>query len=137
MSRDSLTVTTGATDSQFHKVTGTQLPGNKTGLDVAVGGGTMSFSGLSTAGKITHVSLDDTQWKPLPATALANRNNITVQNISDNGAVVLWNYSGSAPATEGFRIEDGQFKSVAITDAITVYGRILSGSGTVCVDEVA
>jgi hypothetical protein len=99
--------------------------------------GSFSASGLTIGGLITQLSIDASAWYPAPTTALADRNNITVQNISGNGGVVLWNYSGSAPATEGFRIEDGGFKSVAITETIPVFLRMLSGSGTVTVDEVA
>lgn len=99
--------------------------------------GTFQFSGLSKEGKITEVALDDTAWVQIFAAPLADRNSIAVQNISGNGATVLWNYVNTAPATEGWRIEDGGFKAVAIQDNISVYARILSGTGTVAVDEVA
>lgn len=106
-------------------------------VNTIIGGGTVTLSGLSVGGIITHVNLDDTQWKPLPATPLSGRNSILVQNISGNTGVVLWNYSAVAPATEGPRIEDGGFKSAVLTDDIIIYGRMLSGSGTVAIDEVA
>lgn len=93
--------------------------------------------GLTIGGLITHVALTAAAWTPLPATPLADRNSILVQNISGNGGVVLWNYSASAPATEGIRIEDGGYKATILSDTIIVYGRMLSGTGTVCVDEVA
>jgi len=99
--------------------------------------GSFSPSGLTIGGLVTHVVLTSAAWTPLPSSALANRNSLTVQNISGNGNVVLWNYSNSVPSTEGFRIEDGGFKSVAIRDTIIVYARMLSGSGEVVVDEVA
>lgn len=99
--------------------------------------GTFKPSGLNVGGLITHVPLTDGSWTAVPTSALADRNNIVVQNISGNGGVVLWNYSNTAPATEGFRIEDGGHKSVGITDDILVYCRMLSGTGEVCVDEVA
>jgi hypothetical protein len=68
---------------------------------------------------------------------LTDRNSIAIQNITGTGAVVLINYSPLAPSTEGFRVPDGGFKSMAITDSINVYGRMLAGSGTVVVEELA
>ena len=99
--------------------------------------GTFTFTGLSVGGRITEVALTDAAWVALPAAALADRNSIAVQNISGNGNTVLYNYSNVAPSTEGWRIEDGGFKSVAITDSIIVYARMLSGTGSIAIDEVA
>lgn len=96
-----------------------------------------NISGLTVSGRITIVSLDDTAWTLIPATALLNRNSLSVQNQSGNGGTVLWNYTASAPATEGFRIEDGGFRAVSVRDSIAVYARMLAGSGTVAVEEVA
>ena len=91
--------------------------------------------GLSEGGLITEYALDDTTWTLVPA--LTGSNNISVQNQSDNEGIVLWNYTNSAPATEGWRIEDGGHKSVAIkANTIGVYCRMLSGTGTIAVDEV-
>lgn len=99
--------------------------------------GSVQFQGLRTQGRITHLGLTAGSWTPLPASALSDRNSICIQNISGSSAVVLINYSVMAPSTEGFRIPDGGFKSMAITDGIQVYGRMLSGSGTVVVEELA
>lgn len=99
--------------------------------------GTFTFTGLSTGGRITELALTDASWTAVPASALTDRNSIAVQNISGNGGTVLWNYSNAAPLTEGWRIEDGGFKSVAVRDGITIYAKMLSGSGTVAIDEVA
>lgn len=98
---------------------------------------TIRPTGLTVGGKITHVSLTDTTWTALPTTPLSGRNSILVQNISDNGNIILWNYDNAAPATEGARIPDGNYKTAILTDSIIIYGRMLSGSGTACVDEVA
>lgn len=94
-------------------------------------------TGLPGVGRITKISLDNTAWLPLPSVALASRASILVQNISGNGNVVLWNYSAASPATEGAKIEDGALKTAAISPSIVIYGRMLSGSGTVIVDEVS
>ena len=99
--------------------------------------GSFTFSGLSIGGLVTHIALTDAAWTALPATPLASRNTLTIQNVSDNGNIILWNYSASAPATEGFRVTDGGFKSVMVGPTIIIYGRMLAGSGTVACDEVA
>lgn len=96
--------------------------------------------GLTEGGLVTHVALTDSAWTALPTTPLSNRNSLQIQNISGNGAIILWNYSNSAPSTEGVRIEDGGFKERALTDDIIVYARVLASSGssgTVVVEEVA
>jgi hypothetical protein len=68
---------------------------------------------------------------------LASRVSVLVQNISGNGGIVLWNYSPTAPATEGAQIADGAAKTADLTGSYVIYGRMLSGVGTVCVDEVS
>lgn len=95
------------------------------------------LSGLAQAGRVTVLPLTDTAWTPLPAVPLANRNSIFVQNQSNNGGIVLFNYSASSPATEGIRIEDGGFRSLIITDSIVVYARMYAGSGVVAVEEIS
>ena len=67
---------------------------------------------------------------------MASRNAILVQNISDNGNIVLWNYSASAPSTEGIRILDGAIKNADLKSNIVIYGRMLSGTGEVVVEEI-
>jgi hypothetical protein len=119
--------------------TGTAI-GSKVAADVNILNaieGSVQFQGLRTQGKITHLSLTAGSWTALPASALSDRNSICIQNISGSSLVVIINYSVLAPSTEGFRIPDGGFKSMAITDGIQVYGRMLSGSGTVVVEELA
>lgn len=98
--------------------------------------GSVSFQGLSLQGRVTMVSLDATSWTALPAVSLPMRNSIAIQNQSGNGNVVMLNYSASAPA-EGIFIEDGGYRSMAITDQISIYARMASGIGTVAVEELA
>lgn len=99
--------------------------------------GTLRPAGLDLGGLITTITLDDTAWVAMPTTPLAERKNIAIQNQSGNGNKVLFNYSNTAPATEGWYIEDGGFKSVLLDNNVTVYCRMLTGSGKVVVDEVA
>lgn len=95
-----------------------------------------SLQGLYMAGKITIIALSDSEWTELPATALTNRNSISIQNQSGNGNSVLMNYSPNAPA-EGIRIEDGGYRALTIGGGIKVYGRMETGVGAVAVEELA
>jgi hypothetical protein len=96
----------------------------------------VGIDGLYSTGKVTVVTLDSISWTPLPALALASRSALLIQNQSSSGVAVLINYSNTAGA-EGIKIEDRGFKSLAAKDTITVYGRMVSGSGTVAVEELA
>jgi len=95
-----------------------------------------SVQGLTIGGRVTLVSLSDSAWVELPAVQLSNRNSISIQNQSGNGNAVFMNYSASAPH-EGVRIEDGGFRSLAISGTIKVYARMEIGSGVVAVEELA
>lgn len=121
--------------------TTTSVIGGHTGLDVVVIGGVVSGNftpqGLTTAGLVTVLNIDDTQWYEAPPTALANRNNISIQNQSTNGGTMIWNYSASAPSTAGFQVGPGSSRSLSITGSIPVYIRMLSGTGIACVEELS
>lgn len=81
--------------------------------------GNVTVSGLSIAGLITYVMIDDTQWWPLPPTAQANRNSVAVQNLS--GQSILMNYDPLKPLNEGWTIyNNGEF-SLDVTNSIPIY----------------
>ena len=105
-------------------------------LHVKSQGGTVTanFRGLSIAGRITVVTLNQNTWTAVPAVPLANRNSLLVQNNSTL-YTVLWNYSASAPTNEGFQIVPQGYKEVAITPSIVVYCKLL-GSGAATADVV-
>lgn len=113
-------------------ITGTDV-GNKRALDVAIKAGsvtgTFTPSGLSIAGKVSVVVIDETQWWAFPTVPLANRNALVIQNLS--GADLLLNYSNAAPATDGISVLNGYERQYDITDAIIIYVRRKSGSGAV------
>lgn len=98
--------------------------------------GSFTPAGLFNAGLITVLAIDDTQWYAAPPSALVNRTNISIQNQSASG-ILLWNYSNSAPATEGFWLTVGGSRSLLIAPGIPVYVRMLSGSGTACIEELS
>ena len=96
--------------------------------------GELTPTGLTTGGLITAVSLT-TSWAALPSTALTNRNTLSIQNQSDNGGTIIINYTNSG--SNGWRIYDGGYKEIPITDDIIIYGRMITGTGTALVDEIA
>jgi hypothetical protein len=96
----------------------------------------VGVEGLGGSGRITIVALTASAWTALPTTALTDRNAILIQNQSDNGNVVLLNYSASA-ASEGMRLEDRATKGVSLKSSIVLYGRMVSGTGSVAVEELA
>lgn len=116
---------------EYREVTTTDISGNKVAMDVAIkeGSVTATFSGLAIAGKVTKVTVDETQWYAFPPTALANRNALVIQN--NSGADLLLNYSNSSPANEGITVPNGYERQYDITPTIVLYLRRKSGSGPI------
>lgn len=101
------------------------------GDDVAVRTkGSISPAGLSNGGRITLVSINESTWTPVPATPLANRNGLSIQNFA-TGANVLIEYDNTAPATKGVNIVENAERFYTITDSIIIYARTKPGGGTV------
>lgn len=97
---------------------------------------------MPDVGVMTEVALTDAGWTALPQTALTDRLSLSIQNTTTQAScsgrgIVLLNYDNSAGATEGWKILPLGNKDIALTANQTVYGRMLSGSGTVIVDETA
>jgi len=120
-------------------VTGTAVTGNKHALDVAVKEligevtGTFTPGGLQAEGKYTAVDIDDTSWTVIPTVAQTDRNQINIQNFT--GFEVKINHTGAgAYVNNGMRIPDQSERFYQITDALVVYARAASGSGTVKLD---
>lgn len=129
---------------QYIELTGTDVTDEDTGalkraLDVFVRSISTSFSrpaGLTREGKITEVTVSETTWTPLPATALADRNALGVQNRS--GSSLRLNYDPLAPITVGIVIPNNIDRFYNITDSIVVYAVTLAGSPVVVtVEELA
>lgn len=94
---------------------------------------TASFSGLRIGGRITLVQLNDTTWTPLPAVALANRNALSVQNVTLDEIKLQYN-----PATVGYvgvRVGSGFERFYDISDAITMYGKSAPGTSPLVIAE--
>jgi hypothetical protein len=95
----------------------------------------LSPSGLTTEGKITEVTLNSSTWVPLPATALTNRNEIGIQNLS--GINIKLNFDDNVSGYVGITIANGSERHYSITDDIIIYAKAASGNPTVTVEELA
>jgi hypothetical protein len=96
--------------------------------------GTVTTAGLSIAGRITVVALNAVTWTALPATPLAARNAITIQN--ESGIQIKLNYV-TPGAYEGVSINDGGERFYNITDSIILYAKSASGTPSVTVEELS
>jgi hypothetical protein len=94
--------------------------------------GNIQPSGLQNAGLVTEVVIDDTNWTPLPATALTDRNAIVVQNLS--GKEIKINYSSSVPGYVGVVVSDGSERAYDIKDSIVLYGKVAPGLGNAVIN---
>lgn len=96
---------------------------------------TASFTGLRIAGLITEVELSDSEWRPLPATPLANRNALSIQNVS--GTNMKINYTDTDPGYTGVQISSGAERFYDITESIVIYGKAQSGNPKIIVEELS
>lgn len=97
--------------------------------------GNFSFSGLRIGGRITEVILNDSTWVALPATALTDRNSISIQNIS--GTEMKIQYDNTTVGYKGVAIGAGGERFYDLTDAIVIYAKALTGTPTIIVEELA
>lgn len=98
--------------------------------------GTFTPSGLHNAGRISSVAIDDTSWTPLPATPLAGRNAISIQNRT--GVQIALQYDPSTPGYFGVLMPDQFERQYDVTDAIVIYAKASPGnSGNVTVEELS
>ena len=110
----------------------------KADYDVNVIGGVtgeFSPSGLKIGGLVTVVNINNTTWTELPATALANRNAVGVQN--DSGQEVKINYGSGVAGYVGMIVADGSERTYDITDSITLYAKSKTGPVSLNVEEIA
>lgn len=97
--------------------------------------GTFTPQGLTTAGKVTEVTLNTATWTALPATALTDRNALGIINTS--GVEIKLNYDSDVVGYVGVPVPDQGQRYYDVTDSITVYAKASSGTPTVIVDELA
>lgn len=96
---------------------------------------TASFSGLTLGGLITSVVLNDVTWTALPLAALANRNAMSIQNVS--AIAIKINYDNATVGYVGVTIAPGSERAYDISDTITIYAKSASGTPTIQIEELA
>ena len=98
--------------------------------------GTFTVSGLSVGGRVTEVALNAITWTALPATPLANRNAMAIQN--ESGIDIKLNYSSGVSGYVGVTVSgaNGE-RQYDISDEIILYGKSASGTPTITVEELA
>lgn len=133
-----------ANDPRPEYVTGTDVDTEKRALDTFVKNpvsdpvnvsGSFAFSGLNIAGRITQVSLNASTWTALPATALANRNAMSIQNIS--GTEIKIQYDNAVVGYVGVTIKSGDERFYDITENVIIYAKSASGTPVVQVEELS
>jgi hypothetical protein len=87
--------------------------------------------GLNIGGKITVFTIDDSTWWPLPATALANRNALSVQNTS--GSTIKINYDNTTVGWVGVTINSGSERFYSISENVILYAKAAPASGTITI----
>lgn len=92
--------------------------------------GSISPAGLSNGGRVSIVELNETEWRPVPAVPLANRNGISLQNF-ETGANIILQYDNTAAGSVGVNLVDNAERFYTITDSIIIYARTKPGGGTV------
>lgn len=102
--------------------------------------GSFSQSGLTVGGKYTEVTVTDAAWAALPATPLAGRNAIGIQNYSGSEIKINYDYTAALPAGYvGMVIPNGNEKYYGIRDTILIYAKAEAGAGsvTIGIEELA
>lgn len=97
--------------------------------------GTFRPTGLNVAGKITVVTISDSAWAAMPATALSGRNAISIQNQSV--VEVKVNYDSGEAGYVGMVIPAGGERFYDITDNIVIYAKSSSGNVDIVVEEIS
>ena len=105
------------------------------GTNLSGQGGIVSVSGLRVAGRITEVPINSLTWTALPASPFANRNAISIQNIS---AVELkLQYDNTVATYTGVVVPSGAERFYDITERILIYAKSQAGSPVIIVEEIS
>lgn len=93
-----------------------------------------SVSGLQNSGRHQEVTINSTGWTALPATPLADRNAIAIQNNTVTDVKI--NHTTSVGYV-GMLLVPGAERTYDIKDTIILYGRSAAGSVTLDVEEIS
>jgi len=97
--------------------------------------GSFRPAGLTTGGRLSFVTLSTGAWTALPASPLANRNALSIQNTS--GIEIKIDYVNTEPTYKGVAIGSGNERFYTITDSIIIYAKAASGTPEILVEELA
>lgn len=97
--------------------------------------GSVQVSGLTIAGLVSSVVINDVTWTAVPATPLANRNALCIFNTSV--VEIKLNYSSGVAGYFGVPLAAGNQRFYDITDSIIMYAKSSSGSPTIIVEELS
>lgn len=97
--------------------------------------GEFSPSGLKNGGKMTVVTLTDSEWTPLPPTALTKRNTISVQNQSAGDMKIQ--FDNTTVGFVGTLLSPNAERFYDITDSIIIYGKSRSGNIDILIEELS
>jgi len=113
------------------------IPDNSNPIDGIVSvTGSFAPSGLRNGGLITEVTLNSLTWTPLPATPLADRNALAIQNNSQIDIKV--NYRSDVAGYVGARVKaNGGERFYDVKDDIILYAKSDGGTPTVTVEEIS
>lgn len=100
-----------------------------------VGETNVQITGLNVGGRITEVTIDSTSWTALPASPLANRNSISIQNQAS--VEFKLNYDNSVVGYTGVKVLAQSERYYEITDNVIIYAKCTAGTTTVLVEELA
>jgi hypothetical protein len=92
-------------------------------------------SGLSVAGKISIVNINDSGWTALPAASLLNRNGMGIQN--PNGTQLKLNFDNTEPGYVGWSVNPNGEAFLDVRDTVTVYAKAQSGNIDITIMEVS
>lgn len=112
-----------------------ECDGNVAVRTTICGSATFQPSGLTIGGKITEVTLNSSTWTALPATALTDRNEIGIQNLS--GIEIKLNFDNTVSTYTGVTLSSGSERHYSITDGIQIFGKSQSGTPLITVEELA
>lgn len=98
-------------------------------------GGSVQIAGLSIAGRISIVSIDNLTWTPLPLVPLADRNGISVQNIS--GQNIKLQYDAGTVGWVGVKMSPDSERFYNITPNIVMYAKSQTSAVDILVEELS
>jgi hypothetical protein len=97
--------------------------------------GTFKVSGLNIGGRFTEVSIDNTTWTPVPATPLADRNAMRIQNRS--GQEIKINYDPLASGYTGMVLPNLAEIAYDIQPNVVLYAKSQTSACILNVEEIA